>query len=293
VPDADPSTTTNPLDRDTDHGGVSDGSEDVNFNGEFEPGETDPLDPKDDKDVVDTDGDGLSDAVEVAIGTNPNDADSDDDGVPDGSEPNPTLDVDGDGKIDALDPDSDGDGLFDGTELGLPCTAKDTDITANLCIADADGGATRTSPLDPDTDHGGIPDGTEDANHNGQIDTGETDPNNAADDSTAPGEGGAGGMSEAGAPATAGVGGGTSGTGGTGGTATGGAGGTAIGGTAGAAAPAVEPGVVVLGGGVCSVHAPGHTNRSGVLWLALGAAALTLGRRRRLARTNAAARRRS
>jgi clumping factor A len=49
------------------------------------------------------------------------DADSDDDGVLDGSEPNPGLDMDGDGLIDVLDVDSDNDGLYDGTEMGKGC----------------------------------------------------------------------------------------------------------------------------------------------------------------------------
>jgi hypothetical protein len=53
--------------------------------------------------------DGLTDIFEVAIGTNPMDADTDDDGVIDGQEPNPADDTDGDGLINALDPDSDND----------------------------------------------------------------------------------------------------------------------------------------------------------------------------------------
>lgn len=41
----------------------------------------------------------------------------------DGAEPNPTADSDGDGVINANDPDSDDDGIPDGTELGLGCAA--------------------------------------------------------------------------------------------------------------------------------------------------------------------------
>ena len=134
--------------------------------------------------IVDTDGDGLSDSDEGSIGTDPNDADSDDDGVPDGLEPSPNLDSDGDGLINALDPDSDNDGIFDGTEMGKGCSGTGTNLAAGHCIADADP-TTQTNPLDHDTDHGGIHDGAEDANHNGRIDAGERDPNNAADDSTA------------------------------------------------------------------------------------------------------------
>ena len=134
----------------------------------------------------DSDSDGLTDIQEAQIGTDPNDADSDDDGVLDGQEPSPSEDTDGDGKINALDPDSDDDGLFDGTELGKDCSNAATDATKMQCIADADKGATKTNPLDADTDKGSVKDGVEDANHNGQVDADERDPNNAADDVKAP-----------------------------------------------------------------------------------------------------------
>ncbi len=84
------------------------------------------------------------------------DVDSDDDGIPDdyeavlGTDPN--------------DPDTDDDGISDGAEFGV----------------DQDGvpveGSTITDPLNPDTDGDGIPDGVEDANHNGKVDEGETNP---------------------------------------------------------------------------------------------------------------------
>lgn len=99
-------------------------------------------------------------------------------------------DADGDGIDDAdeiaLDPDSDDDALFDGTELGNDCSNPATDTSRNRCIADADAGATTTSALNPDTDNGGEGDGSEDTNRNGQIDAGERDPNNPADDVTDP-----------------------------------------------------------------------------------------------------------
>ncbi len=129
-----------------------------------------------DNGCVDTDGDGLFDDQEVAIGTDPNDADSDDDGVIDGQEPSLGEDSDGDGLINALDPDSDNDGLFDGTEMGKDCSNPATDVDANHCIPDADMGITVTDPLDADTDDGTVSDGAEDANHNGKIDAGESDP---------------------------------------------------------------------------------------------------------------------
>jgi Bacterial TSP3 repeat len=188
IPDADKGkTTTSPLEPDTDHGGVKDGSEDFNRNGVVDPGETDPTTGHgaDDKSVVDSDGDGLSDGTEISLGTNPHDADSDDDGVLDGNEANPSDDGDGDGLINALDPDSDNDGLFDGTEVGNDCKNAATNLAAMTCIPDGDAGKTTTSPLEPDTDHGGVKDGDEDVNHNGVVDPGETDPNNPKDDGTA------------------------------------------------------------------------------------------------------------
>jgi len=130
----------------------------------------------------DTDGDGLTDAVEAQLGTDPNDADSDDDGVPDGQEPSPGADTDGDGLVNALDPDSDGDGLFDGTEAGKDCASPATDTSKGTCAPDADKGATKTSPVDADTDDGGLTDGAEDSNKNGRVDPGERDPNDATDD---------------------------------------------------------------------------------------------------------------
>jgi hypothetical protein len=130
----------------------------------------------------DTDGDGLPDDVETGLGTDPNDADSDDDGVIDGDEPKLDEDTDMDGKINALDPDSDNDGLKDGTELGLDCSNMATDGGAGNCTPDGDSGDTKTDPLDPDTDDGGVNDGDEDTDKDGVVDAGERDPNVKADD---------------------------------------------------------------------------------------------------------------
>ncbi len=66
--------------------------------------------------------------------------------------------------------------------MGLDCFNPATDSSQMQCIPDADMGTTKTSPLDADTDQGGIPDGTEDANGNGQVDTGETNPLDPTDD---------------------------------------------------------------------------------------------------------------
>ena len=138
--------------------------------------------------LIDSDGDGLSDDLELAMGTDPLDADSDDDGLPDGVDPNPEPgrpvlgeDVDLDGFIapwetDPADADSDDDGLFDGTEVGLTATVTpDTDLSAGSFVADADP-SSATIPSNPDSDGDGFLDGVEDANGNGAVDPGEADP---------------------------------------------------------------------------------------------------------------------
>ncbi|MCA9553639.1 MAG: hypothetical protein KC933_26605 [Myxococcales bacterium] len=136
---------------------------------------------------ADTDRDGLGDGEELDLGTDPLDADSDDDGVPDGRDG--TADPDGDGRPAALDPDSDGDGVLDGVEsrVTTPVPAgggaypyQGTDVAAGAYRADADPGQ-GTDPLDPDTDGDGLADGVEDANRNGALDPGETDPNDPND----------------------------------------------------------------------------------------------------------------
>ena len=181
VPDADPTTTTDPLDADSDDGGIEDGAEDSNGDGRVDATETNPNVGADDVELPDGDGDGIPDATETAIGTDPADRDSDDDGVPDGDENNGADDTDGDGLINANDPDSDGDGIKDGTERGLVTPDAGTDVDAGNFVPDADP-STTTSPVDADSDDGGVRDGDEDANGNGRVDATETDPGVGADD---------------------------------------------------------------------------------------------------------------
>jgi MYXO-CTERM domain-containing protein len=275
--DADPDTQTSPIDPDTDDGGVKDGSEDTNLDGKVDDGEKDPNDPSDDADVVDADGDGLSDATEDTLGSDPNDKDSDDDGLLDGDEPNPGADQDGDGIVNILDPDSDGDGLFDGTEAGQGCGDAATDATKTNCIADADP-TTTTGVLDPDTDDGGVTDGTEDTNHDGKVDDGEKDPLDATDDDDVIGMGGAAGMA-----GTAGT---MAGSGGSAGSEAGGSAGTggdmagSAGTSTGTAGTGEDPTVVVLGGGICSLGAPSGQPRP-LGWLVLAAIGGFVVRRRR------------
>lgn len=96
---------TDPLDADTDNGGVGDG---------VEVGRgTDPLAPADDQPVVvnnDPDGDGLTTAEEQQHGTNPNNPDTDGDGLGDGAEVNVHH-------TDPTNPDTDGGSVDDGTEV--------------------------------------------------------------------------------------------------------------------------------------------------------------------------------
>lgn len=178
--DADPSTQTNPLRADSDGGGDSDFIEDANHNGRVDSGETDPSDPLDDR--HDVDGDGLTDARELAIGLDPNDADADDDGVIDGLDG--LTDSDGDGLIDAIDVDSDNDGLLDGTEAGITADSKpkDTDATQGHFSPDLEP-ASKTNPKAADSDGDGLGDGAEDVDHNGRYDPGETDATKADTDS--------------------------------------------------------------------------------------------------------------
>jgi uncharacterized protein DUF1566/thrombospondin type 3 repeat protein len=143
--------------------------------------------------MLDSDGDGIANEVELATGTDPFDADTDDDGIPDGDE-----DTNGNGKVDSggtgtgngcpgcegnfigraeTDPrlwDTDGDGISDGVESGLSIP-KTPDTNLAVFRGDSDPLST-TDPTNVDTDGDGLPDGVEDADHDGQQDPGETSP---------------------------------------------------------------------------------------------------------------------
>ncbi|MBX3155419.1 MAG: hypothetical protein KF773_05435 [Deltaproteobacteria bacterium] len=140
----------------------------------------------------DTDGDGIPDFADL---------DDDGDNIPDVEElgPNPLapLDTDGDGIPDFRDTDSDNDTIpdiyetqndFDGD--GIP-NFRDTDSDDD-CIPDAieargippvdTDGDGRPDYLDRDSDDDGVLDSDEDANCNGVVDPGETNPLNADSD---------------------------------------------------------------------------------------------------------------
>jgi hypothetical protein len=125
---------------------------------------------------IDTDEDGIPDHIEIYGCTNPEDADTDDDGIVDGDEDinwNGIVDPD---ETDPCNIDSDGDEIHDGTEQGV--TLADIGIYTNTNVFQPDlDPSTTTNALLADTDGDRFDDGVEDLNHNGQVDAGESDPN--------------------------------------------------------------------------------------------------------------------
>ncbi len=172
---------TNPLDADSDDDGLSDGQE-VNGTGPLAPfGPTDPLDN-------DSDNDGISDGVEAGVSTDGlNDGTSDAAGIPfSGTGGGFVGDADPNTVTDPNNPDSDNDGLDDGVEdlnqdgqtnntIGDSTTSGTGETDPSLADTDGDGlsdgdevnatgplaGIGATDPLDTDTDDGGTQDGTE------------------------------------------------------------------------------------------------------------------------------------
>ena len=132
----------------------------------------------------DSDKDGLSNSLEMGLGTDPNDPDSDDDGMPDGWEVQYGLDpldpsdadrdFDGDGlsnleeyehHTDPWSADSDSDGMPDGWEVqyGLdPTNSSDASLDAdNDGLSNVGEYELHTNPLNGDCDGDGLPDGWE------------------------------------------------------------------------------------------------------------------------------------
>jgi hypothetical protein len=164
----------------------------------------------------DSDGDGLTDGQEIAIGTDPQDWDTDDDGRSDwhevtGGGPIPTdpfdPDTDDDGLLDSaevfgtnptnpVNADTDGDGLCDGG-AGTPyMVSGHPTVTVNpICKSCSQPGNTpcgtliRSGSPDGIGDHPNPMGRGEDENGNGTWDTGETDPNQFDTDGDAEGDG--------------------------------------------------------------------------------------------------------
>jgi len=165
---------------------------------------------------LDSDGDGLTNGEEAALGTDPGNPDSDYDGLGDGEEVN-TIgtdplddDTDDDGILDGnevgatsvaavasarvgaqgaamstfatnpLSADSDGDGIQDGTEVGLTAP-QGSGTSLAVFVPDSDPNST-TDPVNSDSDGDGLSDGAEDPNGNGSRDPGETDATNPDSD---------------------------------------------------------------------------------------------------------------
>ena len=155
---------------------------------------------------LDSDGDGVLNSEETAIGTDPFNPDSDGDGLSDGWEvehsadgydPNSAEDASQDDPdldnvknadeillgLKTGDDDSDDDGIKDGDELaaGTDPLSSDSD---NDGLSDAAEGDAETDPLNPDTDGDGMPDGWEVDNNLDPLDPADalTDIENPAGD---------------------------------------------------------------------------------------------------------------
>jgi len=150
--------------------------------------------------TIDRDGDGLSDKQEEALGTNPLDSDTDDDGINDydeyqywtnrtNNEGNKKLapdgDADGDGIPNIIDEDSDNDGISDGQEIKDGTDPADPD-TDNDGLGDLDEKNAGTNPVNPDSDQDGIPDGKDDSptgpQNPGDLTYDESDPSDRTQD---------------------------------------------------------------------------------------------------------------
>lgn len=122
--------------------------------------------------VTDSDGDGLTDAEEKVLGTDPTKTDTDGDGIPDnqevGSDPTAAIDTDADGEINALDVDDDNDTLNTLLEnaIGTNPLQKDSDndgtddaveVGSNTGTPLDTDGDKIINALDPDDDNDGLP----------------------------------------------------------------------------------------------------------------------------------------
>lgn len=170
---------------DSDGDGITDDDETGN-DGNYDPNsDSDPLNPCDPNPnvaaCIEEDNDGDLFYGNYPINHNSYDPDDDDPCVPNSAAA--LCDFDGDGEINATDPDDDGDGVMDNLDIDAYNPNSDSDgdgITDNIETGE-DGSYDLnidTDPLENDTDNDLISDGVEDANQNGNLDSGETDPLN-------------------------------------------------------------------------------------------------------------------
>jgi len=157
--DIDGDGTPNILDNDSDDDGVFDGDEILLYH-------SDPL-------IVDSDGDGLSDGLEIGIGTNPVLSDSDDDLMGDLEEYQCGLDP--------TDNDTDNDGIRDGVEKYIILTDPLNNDTDGDGIKDGDEYAYLADPLLNDTDSDNISDGDEIYIYNTYPNMSDSDSDNVTD----------------------------------------------------------------------------------------------------------------
>lgn len=101
----------------------------------------------------DSDGDGLTNQREAETQTDPNNPDTDADGLLDGEEVFQTL-------TNPLNPDSDGDGVKDGDEVRQRTNPLNADSDGDG-LGDGNEAQLGTNPLNPDSDGDGLPDGRE------------------------------------------------------------------------------------------------------------------------------------
>ena len=128
-----------------ENGATTTGDDDTVSGGGTQPGTN--------YEMLDADGDGLSDEFETSIGTDPNNKDTDGDGIDDNIETNSGIyiDINSDTGTDPTSDDTDGDGLLDGEESNCEFSTFTGENVISFC----------TNPLDSDTDNDGLSDGDE------------------------------------------------------------------------------------------------------------------------------------